>query len=152
LRGHQGVLCRSSIGGTWIVSARQVDTPRDRSGQAPRAPGIDEVSEAENSGVDRRLEILTLLSVFGSRCPKCGGLLARSRTRGFEQVRKWLSHRRPHRCRRCGWRGWRHPAPDDAEAIKRAEQLLAELQAAFSAASRLSTREPRHRSDADERF
>lgn len=103
--------------------------PRDHGGQTPRlAPAIDDVAAiAEGSAVHRRGKIVALLSMLGARCPKCGGVLARSRTRAFERVLKLLSDRRPHRCRRCNWRGWRHPVPDDDETIKHAEQLLADL-------------------------
>ena len=40
-------------------------------------------------------------------CPKCGGPVHRSRTRGFsEKVVKTLTANRTYRCFDCGWRGW----------------------------------------------
>jgi len=40
-------------------------------------------------------------------CPKCGGPVHRSRTRGFgERVAKTLTANRTYRCFECGWRGW----------------------------------------------
>lgn len=40
-------------------------------------------------------------------CPKCGGPVHRSRTRGFgEKLVKMLSANRTYRCFECGWRGW----------------------------------------------
>jgi hypothetical protein len=44
-----------------------------------------------------------------TRCPSCDAqALQRSRTRsGLERLRKALTAERPHRCRSCGWRGWR---------------------------------------------
>ncbi len=41
-------------------------------------------------------------------CSKCGSpRVHRSRSRGwFEKVRKAFTHKRPHRCHACGWRGW----------------------------------------------
>jgi hypothetical protein len=101
----------------------------DHERSQPLHPFARYVEQPADATVERRLKIMALLSVFGPRCPECGGILVRSRTRGLEQLRKWLSARRPHRCRRCGWRGWRRPVPDDPEAIKHAEDLLAELQA-----------------------
>jgi len=41
------------------------------------------------------------------RCPRCDEAMVRSRTRGYEHVVKLFTSRRPHRCTRCGWRGWR---------------------------------------------
>lgn len=123
------MLSRSNITGTELVSHTLVNNPRDQGGQlAHHFAGIDDVpAGAEGSAVHRRGKIVALLSMLGARCPKCGGVLARSRTRPVEQVLKFLSDRRPHRCRRCNWRGWRHPVPDDDDAIKLAEQLLADL-------------------------
>ena len=42
------------------------------------------------------------------KCPKCdSGQIQRSRAKSrMEQMRKFLSFARPHRCRACGWRGW----------------------------------------------
>lgn len=40
-------------------------------------------------------------------CPKCGGPVHRSRTRGLgEKVVKALTANRTYRCFECGWRGW----------------------------------------------
>ena len=40
-------------------------------------------------------------------CPKCGGPVHRSRTRGFgEKLAKMLTANRTYRCFECGWRGW----------------------------------------------
>ena len=40
-------------------------------------------------------------------CPKCGGPVHRSRTRGFsEKLVKTLTANRTYRCFDCGWRGW----------------------------------------------
>lgn len=41
-------------------------------------------------------------------CPKCGSpRVHRSRSRGWvEKLRKAFTHKRPHRCHACGWRGW----------------------------------------------
>jgi hypothetical protein len=40
-------------------------------------------------------------------CPKCGGPVHRSRTRGLgEKLVKLLSANRTYRCFECGWRGW----------------------------------------------
>lgn len=40
-------------------------------------------------------------------CPKCGGPVHRSRTRGFsEKLVKMLTANRTYRCFDCGWRGW----------------------------------------------
>lgn len=41
------------------------------------------------------------------RCPRCDEAVVRSRTSGYEFVVKLFTRRRPHRCTRCGWRGWR---------------------------------------------
>ena len=40
-------------------------------------------------------------------CPKCKSAdPRRSQTRLWELPLKFLTRRRPHRCRECGWRGW----------------------------------------------
>ena len=40
-------------------------------------------------------------------CPKCGGPVHRSRTRGIsERLVKMLTANRTYRCFDCGWRGW----------------------------------------------
>jgi len=41
-------------------------------------------------------------------CPRCAqGQLLRSHTRSrIERIRKAYTSRRPHRCAKCGWRGW----------------------------------------------
>lgn len=40
-------------------------------------------------------------------CPKCGGPVHRSRTRGFREVLvKMLTANRTYRCFDCAWRGW----------------------------------------------
>ena len=40
-------------------------------------------------------------------CPKCGGPVHRSRTRGLgEKLVKMLTVNRAYRCFECGWRGW----------------------------------------------
>jgi|SRR6185436_16485839 hypothetical protein len=40
-------------------------------------------------------------------CPKCGGPVHRSRTRGItEKLVKLLTANRAYRCLECGWRGW----------------------------------------------
>ena len=40
-------------------------------------------------------------------CPKCGGPVHRSRTRGLtEKLVKLLTANRTYRCFECGWRGW----------------------------------------------
>ena len=45
-------------------------------------------------------------------CPSCGSTdIRRSQTRKLELPRKILTHRRPHRCRACHWRGWLAPQP-----------------------------------------
>ena len=41
------------------------------------------------------------------RCPRCDEAVVRSRTRGYEHVVRLFTSRRPHRCKDCGWRGWR---------------------------------------------
>jgi hypothetical protein len=41
------------------------------------------------------------------RCPRCDEGVVRSRTRGYEHLLRFFTSRRPHRCTRCGWRGWR---------------------------------------------
>jgi transposase-like protein len=40
-------------------------------------------------------------------CPRCGGRIHRSHTRGFrEKLVKTLTLHKTYRCLECGWRGW----------------------------------------------
>jgi len=54
------------------------------------------------------------------QCPKCESrTIHRSHSRGrWEQLRKHVTGKRPHRCSKCGWRGWAIASdepPRDAE-------------------------------------
>jgi hypothetical protein len=71
---------------------------------------------------------MAALALHGRRCRKCGGVLMRSKSRGLEAFLKLLTRRRPHRCRRCGWRGWEHPVALHTDSIDAAEQLLDDVQ------------------------
>jgi predicted RNA-binding Zn-ribbon protein involved in translation (DUF1610 family) len=62
------------------------------------------------------------------QCPKCKSTsIHRSHTRNWlESFRKAMTSNRPHRCQKCGWRGWGQesvPKFDDAQA-RRAEQAV----------------------------
>ena len=53
------------------------------------------------------------------KCPKCDSeQIHRSRAKGrMEQMRKFLSFSRPHRCRGCGWRGWGAETPPQSPMV-----------------------------------
>jgi hypothetical protein len=44
----------------------------------------------------------------------------------FESWRKALTSKRPHRCQRCGWRGWGEESVPkfDAADVRRSEQAI----------------------------
>lgn len=58
-------------------------------------------------------------------CPKCGGPVHRSRTRGLgEKVVKLLTANRTYRCFECGWRGWLQAADISQLRESRRRQLV----------------------------
>src|SRR3954452_24633860 len=60
-------------------------------------------------------------------CPKCKSPeLVRSRTRNrWETWRKEITHKRPYRCRKCDWRGWRVDGGPDFSVAEIAEATAA---------------------------
>jgi len=58
-------------------------------------------------------------------CPKCGGPVHRSRTRGLgEKLVKLLTANRTYRCFECGWRGWLQAADISQLREPRRRQLV----------------------------
>jgi DNA-directed RNA polymerase subunit RPC12/RpoP len=58
-------------------------------------------------------------------CPKCGGPVHRSRTRGLgEKLVKLLTANRTYRCFECGWRGWLQAADISQLRESRRRQLV----------------------------
>jgi hypothetical protein len=57
------------------------------------------------------------------QCPKCQSRsIHRSRSRGrWEEWRKQVTGKRPHRCSKCGWRGW---GVDSGSTLNLADTLL----------------------------
>jgi predicted Zn-ribbon and HTH transcriptional regulator len=62
------------------------------------------------------------------QCPKCkSDAVHRSHTKNFlESWKKMLTTKRPHRCQKCGWRGWgEETAPKfDADQARKAERSV----------------------------
>jgi predicted RNA-binding Zn-ribbon protein involved in translation (DUF1610 family) len=62
------------------------------------------------------------------QCPKCqSSSIHRSHTRNLmESWRKAFTTKRPHRCQRCGWRGWGEETTPkfDPDRIRRSEEAV----------------------------
>jgi predicted Zn-ribbon and HTH transcriptional regulator len=62
------------------------------------------------------------------QCPKCkSGAVHRSHTKSWlESWRKALTTKRPHRCQKCGWRGWGEETIRrfDADHVRKSEKAV----------------------------
>jgi hypothetical protein len=62
------------------------------------------------------------------QCPKCkADALHRSHTKNFlEAWLKTLTSKRPHRCQRCGWRGWGEETTPrfDVDHVRRSQKAV----------------------------